>query len=61
MFGLGITEILIILVVFAIIFFGGKKITDLAKSAGRFTGEFKKGRMEAEDELKNIKKQIGLK
>ena len=55
MFGLGVTEIVIIFAVFAVIFFGGKKITGLGKSLGRFTGEFKKGKIEIENELKELK------
>lgn len=55
MFGLGVTEIIIIFAVFVVIFFGGKKITGLGKSMGRFTGEFKKGKMEIEKELKELK------
>jgi|GEM_PF-1080784 len=58
MFGLGINEILIIAVVISILFFGGKKMSDFARSAGRFTGEFKKGKMEMEQELENIKKNV---
>ncbi len=55
MFGLGITEIIIIVVVIGVLFFGGKKMTEFAKSMGRFTGEFKKGKMEMEEELKKTK------
>lgn len=55
MFGLGMPEIVIIVVVLGIIFFGSSKITDIAKSAGRFSGEYKKGKAEMEEELKKIK------
>ena len=55
MFGLGITEIIIIVVVVGVLFFGGKKMTEFAKSMGRFTGEFKKGKMEMDEELKKVK------
>lgn len=58
MFGLGAEEILIIIVIFAVLFFGGKKLSEIARSAGRFTGEFKKGKMEIEKELENAKKDI---
>ena len=51
------TEILIIVVVLIIIFFGGKKIASLAKSAGRVGGEFKKGKLEVEQELEEMKKE----
>jgi sec-independent protein translocase protein TatA len=57
MFGLGATEIVIIVVVLVIVFFGGKKLGELAKSAGRFGGEFKKGKLEAEQEVKDIENQ----
>jgi len=55
MFGLGTTELLIIVVV-VVIFFGGSKISEIAKGLGRFTGEFKKGQAEMEDEIAKIKK-----
>lgn len=54
MFGLGITEIVIIVVVLGIVIFGGKKLAGLAKSAGRAGGEFKKGRMEVKSEIKEM-------
>jgi len=61
MFDIGLPEIVIILVVIAIFFFGGKKISEFARSLGRFTGEFKKGKMEMDQELglkkKDDKKQ----
>ncbi|MCL4325541.1 MAG: twin-arginine translocase TatA/TatE family subunit [Candidatus Thermoplasmatota archaeon] len=43
----------IILIVVALLLFGGaKKIPEFAKSLGRAMGEFKKGQKEIEDELK---------
>jgi sec-independent protein translocase protein TatA len=59
MFGLGATEIVIIVVVLIIVFFGGKKLAGLAKSAGRVGGEFKKGKLEVEQELDEMKKEEG--
>jgi TatA/E family protein of Tat protein translocase len=58
MFGLGMPEIVIIVIVLGIIFFGSNKITELAKSAGRFSGEFKKGKAEMEGELNKIKEEF---
>lgn len=55
MFGLGIPEILIIVAVI-VLFFGGSKISEIAKGLGRFTGEFKKGKKEMEKEIGEIKK-----
>ena len=52
MFGIGIPEAIVLLLVFGILFFGSGKILDFAKSLGRMTGEFKKGKMEIEKELK---------
>lgn len=57
MFGLGITEIIIIVIALGVLFFGGKKITEWARNLGRFTGEFKKGRKEIEKELKEVEKE----
>jgi sec-independent protein translocase protein TatA len=58
MFDLGLPEIIVILVVFVIIFFGSKKLSEFARGLGRFYGEFKKGRMEIEKELKDVEKEL---
>lgn len=54
MFGLGLPEIVIIALAVGVLFFGGRKITELARSMGRVSGEFKKGKQEIEEELKNL-------
>lgn len=43
----------IIIVVAVIIFGGTKKIPEMARNLGKASGEFKKGQMEIENELKN--------
>ena len=43
---------LIIAVVVGILFYGSSKIPRLARSLGRAMGEFKRGRLEVERELK---------
>ena len=58
MFGLGLTEIIIIVIALGVLFFGGKKITEWARGLGRFTGEFKKGRKEVEKEIKEAEKEV---
>lgn len=54
---LGIVEIIIILAVVGIVLFGGPKVIELARGMGRFTGEFKKGKMEIDKELENLKQE----
>ena len=55
---MGTTELIIIaVVVLAVLFFGGKKLQEISKSAGKAVGEFKKGKHEAEEELKDLKEK----
>lgn len=58
MFGLGIPEVLLIVLAFGILFFGSSKIVDLAKSMGRVSGEFKKSKKEVEQELRNAEADV---
>ena len=48
-----IDDWLIIAVVAGVLFYGSSKIPQLAHSLGRSVGEFKKGRLEVERELKS--------
>ena len=50
-------EWIIIIVLAAIFIFGAKKIPELAKTFGKAKGEYKKGEIEADEELKNFKEQ----
>ncbi len=52
MFGIGIPELIIIALAFGILFYGSDKVTDFARSMGRFTGEFKKGKQAVEREIR---------
>ncbi|NIC00504.1 twin-arginine translocase TatA/TatE family subunit [Halobacterium sp. R2-5] len=51
--GLGGVELAIIAGVI-ILLFGAQKLPELARSSGKATGEFQKGRAEVEDELKEM-------
>jgi sec-independent protein translocase protein TatA len=51
MFGLGTQELLVIGLI-AMIFFGGSKLPDLARSLGRSMNEFKKGMSSATEDEK---------
>ena len=53
----GTTEIIIIVVAAGLLLFGAKKIPELAKTFGKAKGEYKKGEIEAEEELKKFKEQ----
>jgi len=55
---LGLPEIIILVVAAGILFFGGSKVSELGRALGRFTGEFKKGKMEVEKEIEEMKKEV---
>jgi len=55
---LGSTEIVILVVVIGVLIFGAKKIPELAKTFGKAKGEFEKGKIEGEKELKDFKGEI---
>jgi len=56
---LGATEIIIILIAAGVIVFGGKKgVGEIARTLGKFTGEFKKGKKGVEKEINKIKKEL---
>ncbi len=51
----GFQEILIILILAGIFIFGAKKIPELARTLGKAKGEFEKGKIEGEKEIKDLK------
>ncbi len=55
---LGTTEIIVLVVVIGVLIFGAKKIHQLAKTFGKAKGEFEKGKIEADKELKDFKDEI---
>ena len=55
---LGSTEIIVLVVVICVLIFGAKKIPQLAKTFGKAKGEFEKGKIEADKELKDFKGEI---
>ena len=58
MLDIGLPEIAIIALAAAVFFFGGEKLSDLARGLGRFTGEFKKGKADMENEIKKVKDEF---
>ena len=57
--GLGGWEIPLIIVLIVVVFFGVKKIPELARSFGKATAEYEKARIEAKKELQQLKTQQG--
>ncbi len=55
---LGSTEIIVLVVVIGVLIFGAKKIPELAKTFGKAKGEFEKGKIEADKELKDFKGEV---
>ena len=53
----GTTEIIVIVVAAGLLLFCAKKIPELAKTFGKAKGEYKKGEIEADEELKKFKEQ----
>jgi sec-independent protein translocase protein TatA len=51
-------EIIILIVVVGVLIFGVKKIPQLAKTFGKAKGEFEKGKIEVDKELKDFKDEI---
>jgi sec-independent protein translocase protein TatA len=60
-FGAGGFEWILIIVIIVILFFGVKKIPQLARSFGKATSEYEKARIEAKRELQQIKDQDATK
>jgi len=54
-------NVIIVVVVIAVLIFGAKKIPELARTFGKAKGEFEKGRIESEKELKEFKDKEDLK
>jgi sec-independent protein translocase protein TatA len=51
-------EIIILIVVVGVLIFGAAKIPKLAKTFGKAKGEFEKGKIEADRELKEFKDEV---
>ncbi|MEM3404585.1 MAG: twin-arginine translocase TatA/TatE family subunit [Nitrososphaeria archaeon] len=57
-FQIGGTEWLWVIIVLVVMLFGAGKIPEIAKSIGRATGEFQKGKMEIEREIAQATKEL---
>ncbi len=51
-------ELIILIIVIGVLIFGVKKIPELAKTFGKAKGEFEKGKIEADKELKDFKEEV---
>jgi sec-independent protein translocase protein TatA len=58
---MGYEQILIVVIIVGALIFGAKKIPELARTFGKAKGEFEKGKLEAEKELKDFKDKEDLK
>jgi sec-independent protein translocase protein TatA len=54
-------NVVIVIIIVGVLIFGVKKIPELARTFGKAKGEFEKGRLEAEKELKDFKDKEDLK
>ena len=50
-------EWIFIIVIIAVLIFGAKKIPELARTFGKAKGEYEKGKLEADKELKEFKEK----
>ena len=54
-------NVIIAVVIIGVLIFGAKKIPELARTFGKAKGEFEKGKIEADKELKEFKDKEDLK
>jgi sec-independent protein translocase protein TatA len=65
MLGLGMAnfiagqEWIFIIIIAVVLIFGAKKIPELAKTFGKAKGEYEKGKIEGDNELKEFKEKRG--
>lgn len=56
-FGVGGLEWVFIIIIAVVLFFGVKKIPEIARSIGKASSEYEKARIQAKQELEQIKRQ----
>ena len=59
-FGVGVLEWVFIIIIVVVLFFGVKKIPEIARSVGRASSEYQKAKIQAKQELNQMNAKDGV-